>query len=506
MAANAPPYYQGTNAPPPSHFASEDEEYDLATSAVASPHMQPLSLYTGYIARQASAETPGTCHNHPSMNSEENHNLAELLEAATSAAAAGQAVEARNAVVEAMTAAQGRGKRKRAGSSPATEAPRSGNPKRRKMALPIQSAGNSSAIMSSTDPRLQDIEPEVPASGESLLNDVRAAGVHSAAALFRRSLEKTSRKYTRPPMSKLFMSLQLSPENFLQLQASAKSYMLDSAYPERQNCVGNRGKGDTDMVKLRLFNCVRDFLNEGVGEQYFGEHVEKPGENDAIEAARALGEDKAPHSEERLTWPRDGNKIISLVTPLMRRMVTNERQRMYAIETRKGRSKKKDKDGSVDAASPQVINISPTSPFDPLLRQSRPTSPSCATPVTPGPPTMMPRSAPQAAHFGPEQIQGTATQEPTKPNLGHINLFLVQANIKLLDKRITPEPPLDHLISTPWTQLLHKVTELMHNASHRLASQSTAGMQSPFPSLSSQVPLKFLDTLLNDPLTNRIIT
>jgi hypothetical protein len=157
-------------------------------------------------------------------------------------------------------------------------------------------------------------------------------------------------------MSKLFMSLQLTPENFLQLQARAKAYMLDPAHPERQSCVGNRGKGDTDMVKLKLFNCVRDFLTDGAGDQFFGEHVEKPAENDTIEAARALGEDKVP-AEGKLVWPRDGNRIISLVTPLLRRMVTNERQRMYAIETRKGGRKKDDSVGacqSQDSRAPQT--------------------------------------------------------------------------------------------------------------------------------------------------------
>lgn len=83
------------------------------------------------------------------------------------------------------------------------------------------------------------------------------------------------------------------------------------------------------MIKLRLFNCVRDFLDDGAGEQFFGRNVEKPGEKDAFEAARALGEDEIL-SDERLLWPRDGNKIISLVTPLLRRIITNERQRMYA--------------------------------------------------------------------------------------------------------------------------------------------------------------------------------
>jgi hypothetical protein len=121
-------------------------------------------------------------------------------------------------------------------------------------------------------------------------------------------------------MSKLFTSLELSPENFLHLQAAAKAYMLDDDHPERRDCVGQRGKGDTEMVKLRLWNCVRDFLEaEQNGERYFGEHV--------------VSEGMGPRT---LIWPRDQHKIISLVIPLLRRMVTNERQRQYAIETRKG--------------------------------------------------------------------------------------------------------------------------------------------------------------------------
>ncbi|KAH8701000.1 hypothetical protein BGW36DRAFT_258995, partial [Talaromyces proteolyticus] len=150
------------------------------------------------------------------------------------------------------------------------------------------------------------------------LTDARAAGVHSAAALFRQP--SNTKKYTRPPMSRLFASLELSPENFLHLQAAAKNYMLDDNHPERRECVGQRGKGDTEMVKLRLWNCVRDFLDaEGYGERFFGEHV--------------TNEDMPPR---QFIWPRDQHKIISLVIPLLRRMVTNERQRQYAIETRKG--------------------------------------------------------------------------------------------------------------------------------------------------------------------------
>lgn len=407
MSANAS-YYQmrpdpfvttpsRTNATP-SRSVPEDNEYDVSPTDVACPPEHHTASYPEHVVRQTSANTPV-------HTFEENHNLAELLEAATTAAGqAAQAMEAHDAG-SADVAAHGEARRKRASSSIVDDVAESSQvdavvtPKRRRVDVPtdpqLQSTGHNSRGSSKST--------SVGPSSESLLNDARAAGVHSAAALFRRTSEKTTtRKYTRPPMSRLFMSLQLSPENFLQLQAQAKTYMLNTTYPERQNCVGNRGKGDTDMVKLRLFNCVRDFLNDGVGEQFFGENVEKPGERDAVEVARALGEDTAPAPEERLTWPRDGNKIISLVTPLMRRMVTNERQRMYAIETRKGGSKKKDKEGSVEAVAQHVnhsasdhntsvrsIELHSQPAFDPSLgkayRISQPASPSVPIPNTPGP-------------------------------------------------------------------------------------------------------------------------
>ncbi len=76
-------------------------------------------------------------------------------------------------------------------------------------------------------------------------------------------------------MSKLFTSLELTAENFLHLQAAAKAYMLDERYPERSDCVGNRGRGDTDMVKLKLFGCVKAFLeDEGWGNRCFSEQSE----------------------------------------------------------------------------------------------------------------------------------------------------------------------------------------------------------------------------------------
>ena len=152
------------------------------------------------------------------------------------------------------------------------------------------------------------------------------AVIHSASALFREP-SSSSKKWTRPPMSKLYTSLELSTENFLYLQAEAKAYMLDPAHPERQDTVGERGKGDGDLVKLRLWNTCKDFLSDlGNGEKYFGESVTNP-EGDI----------------RTMVWPRDSAGIIKQVIPLMRRMVTNERQRQYAIESRKPGAKSPNK-------------------------------------------------------------------------------------------------------------------------------------------------------------------
>ncbi|KAJ5731410.1 uncharacterized protein N7483_005918 [Penicillium malachiteum] len=180
-----------------------------------------------------------------------------------------------------------------------------------------------------------DVHPQFVQS----LHEARAVGVHSAAALFRQP--STNKKYTRPPMSKLFASLELTPENFLHLQAAAKVFMLDDDHPDRRECVGQRGKGDTEMVKLRLWNCVKHFLEaEGHGERFFGENAATDTPN-----------------PRTYIWPRDQQKIISLVIPLLRRMVTNERQRQYAIETRRGgapddRRRRQTNEGFQDSFSP----------------------------------------------------------------------------------------------------------------------------------------------------------
>ena len=119
-------------------------------------------------------------------------------------------------------------------------------------------------------------------------------------------------------MAKLFTSLELPPELFLQLQSAAKQFMLDESFPERREIIGVRGRGDIELVKLRLLNCVKEFLVEqGNGKRFFA--PELPG----IEG-----------KQRTMLWPQNMDKIISATTPLLRRIITNERQRQYALETR----------------------------------------------------------------------------------------------------------------------------------------------------------------------------
>lgn len=144
---------------------------------------------------------------------------------------------------------------------------------------------------------------------------------NSAAVLFREPSEK-SRKYSRPPLGKVFSSLELAPETFLRLQSAAKDFMLSPDHPERRDVVGHKKhSGAPDVAKLKLWTCVEDFLlTHGNGEKFFGLHA-----GDGI-----------PGTPPRtMFWPEDSQRIVRLCMPVMRKMITNERQRIYAAETRK---------------------------------------------------------------------------------------------------------------------------------------------------------------------------
>lgn len=151
---------------------------------------------------------------------------------------------------------------------------------------------------------------------------------NSAAVLFREPSEK-SKKYSRPPLGKVFTSLELSPEAFLKLQNAAKEYMLSDDYPERKDVVGHKKhNSNNDQAKLKLYQCVEGFLQQdNNGENFFGHSA-------------TVNDPELP--PRTFFWPEDRNRIVKLLMPLLRKMVTNERQRIYAAETRKHDPKKPD--------------------------------------------------------------------------------------------------------------------------------------------------------------------
>lgn len=68
--------------------------------------------------------------------------------------------------------------------------------------------------------------------------------------------------------------MHINTEQFLRLQQAAKGYMLDKDHPERMGVIAKRGKGETSAVKIKLFNTVKAFLEDGGwGEEFYGENV-----------------------------------------------------------------------------------------------------------------------------------------------------------------------------------------------------------------------------------------
>jgi hypothetical protein len=164
-----------------------------------------------------------------------------------------------------------------------------------------------------------------------LVPTAKPAGPDPSNALFRKVPLAPAKKYTRPPTKDVFQSLRIGTEEWVRLEAEAKAFMLDETHPERQAGVGNRGAVPTNDTKIQLFKTVQKFLAEGAGECYFGVGV---GGN--VEGTRNREEEGEEEVEDRWIYPQDEDRLIGLLTPLMRRMVTNERQRQYARRTRQG--------------------------------------------------------------------------------------------------------------------------------------------------------------------------
>jgi hypothetical protein len=52
--------------------------------------------------------------------------------------------------------------------------------------------------------------------------------------------------------------------------------MLDPDHPDRYETVGSKERGDNDMVKLKLFSCVKTFLEDKWGDRLWGKGATEP--------------------------------------------------------------------------------------------------------------------------------------------------------------------------------------------------------------------------------------
>jgi hypothetical protein len=189
-----------------------------------------------------------------------------------------------------------------------------------------------------------------------------------SAALFRsKSLRTPAKKYTRPPTKDVFQSLKIGTEEWVRLEAEAKAFMLDETHPERQASVGNRNLVTSNDTKIHLFKTVQKFLADGAGALYFG----------------SASAERFASDGERWLYPRDEDRLIALLTPLMRRMVTNERQRQYARRTRQsgigGKSVEPEGLGTILEVSLPVISCLPlrsSAPFCSPIIKMQPLCPS----------------------------------------------------------------------------------------------------------------------------------
>lgn len=201
---------------------------------------------------------------------------------------------------------------------------------------------------SKSDPANDDGKPssdrpapeDQEASFSPVSSTARLAAAQPGPAIFR---VPSGRKSTRPAVAKEFRNLELCPESFHKLQAYAKKYMLDPDHPERKTYVGNRGQTDNAQIRHDLQRCVREFLEAGPGEEFFGPDSIGP---------TGIEEGSGANSRSFL-WPADKELIIQLCSPLLRRMIVNERQRQYAVKTRRGTKTQDDDDKQVGYRSSQ---------------------------------------------------------------------------------------------------------------------------------------------------------
>ncbi|KAE8448141.1 hypothetical protein EG329_009745 [Mollisiaceae sp. DMI_Dod_QoI] len=282
--------------------------------------------------------------------------------------------------------------------------------------------------------------------------DTQSPEVSPARALFKQPSEE-GRKHSRPAMSTVYLELELDAPEFVEVQDAAKKYMLDESHPEREGAVGTRGKGDSDLIKLKMFECAKIFLeDEGWGDRFWGPN------------ARGIN-----NPQRVLHWPTTKNELISAVTPLLRRQITNERQRKYALEARKNKkSPQKNNLGEGPMGSPGESMPGPGN-----RRSVNPSPFGIDTPVDPN----LNQYHYKVGHLvPPENREGSLFADAAGPTYLHSGATMLESDIKIHvnilhhDRRIKPKLLLSPYTCPGFSSLVYHVRSMLADGRYQPTS------------------------------------
>jgi hypothetical protein len=162
------------------------------------------------------------------------------------------------------------------------------------------------------------------------------------------------------------------------------------------------------------------------------------------------------------------NRIISLVTPLMRRMVTNERQRMYALETRKNlaAAKQGQNEKSRGSATPTV---------DSPRTGSQPEAPSTPSALDIDPKLnsyhySIGSPATQGQHLGVGTPPATGTSLAFAKNAADDEGLKYHVSIMQDDRRLVPRFTLTPNICPTFLSLVQHVNSAMDDGSRNVGA------------------------------------
>jgi hypothetical protein len=134
----------------------------------------------------------------------------------------------------------------------------------------------------------------------------------------------TPRRSSRPAVDVIFNGTQLAPMPYIKLNDDVHAFMINTDHPERLDIIGTKRRiGSLEAAKNKLHDLAEQFVSEGAGENFY--------------APNAYAD--VPNAPVRtMFWPQNYHDIVRAIKPIMRKVVTNERARVYQANRRDERA------------------------------------------------------------------------------------------------------------------------------------------------------------------------